>query len=88
MLRFSKKGKLSPRFIGPYEILERIGPVAYRLAVSPELTKLHNVFYVSMLRRYRSNGSHILLVQVVQVQADFSDDEEPKAILAQEVKQL
>ena len=62
ILRFGKKGKLSPRFIGSYEILERIVPVAYRLALPPELAKLHNVFYVSMLQRYRSDGSHILPV--------------------------
>ena len=60
---FDKKGKLSPRFIGPYEILERIGPVAYCLALPPELAKLHNVFHMSMLRRYHSDGSHILPVQ-------------------------
>ena len=88
VLRFGKKGKLSPRFIGPYEVLERIKPVAYRLALPPELAKLHDVFHVSMLRKYRSDGSHILPVQEVQVQANFSYDEEPKAILAQEVKQL
>ena len=62
VLRFEKKGKLSPRFIGPYEILERVGPVAYRMALPPELTKLHDVFHVSMLRRYRSYESHILPV--------------------------
>ena len=88
ILWFSKKGKLSLRFIGPYEVLERISPMAYRLALPPELAKLHNVFHVSMLRRYRSDESHILPVQDVQVQADLSYDEEPKAILAQEVKQL
>ena len=87
-LRFGKKGKLSSRFIGPYEILERIGPVAYRLALPSELAKLHNVFHVSMLLRYRFDESHILLVQEIQVQEDLSYDEEPKAILAQEVKQL
>ena len=63
ILRFGKKGKLSPRFIGPYEILERIDPVAYSLALPPELAKFHNVFHVSMLRRYRSDESHIILVQ-------------------------
>ena len=67
ILRFGKKGKFSPRFIGPYEILERIGPVAYRLALPLELAKLHNVFHVSMLRRYCSNESHILPMQDVQV---------------------
>ena len=60
--RFCKKGKLSPRFIGPYEILERIGYVAYRLALPLELANLHDVFHVSMLRKYRSDESHILPV--------------------------
>ena len=46
ILRFGKKGKLSPRFIGPYEILERIRPVTYHLALPPELAKLHNVFHL------------------------------------------
>ena len=62
ILRFGKKGKLSPRFIGPYEILERVGPVAYRLALPMKLAKLHDVF-----RRYRSDPSHILPVQDIQV---------------------
>ena len=88
ILRFGKKGKLSLRFIRPYEVLKRIGPMAYRLALPPELAKLHNVFHVSMLWRYRSDESHIKPVQDVQVQADFSYDEEPKVILAREVKRL
>ena len=86
ILRFGQKGKLSPRFIGSYEILERIGPVAYRLALPPELAKLHDV--VSMLPRYHCDESHILPVQEIQVQEDLSYDEEPKTILAREVKQL
>ena len=53
ILGFGKKGKLSPRFIETYEILERIGPVAYRLALPLELANLHDVFHVSMLRKYR-----------------------------------
>ena len=68
VLWFGKKGKLSPRFIEPYEILERIGLLAYRLALSSELAKLHNVFHVSMLRRYRSDESQILPIQDIQVQ--------------------
>ena len=88
VLRFGKKGKLSLRFIGPYEVLERIEPVAYRLALPPELAKLHDVFYVSMLRKYRSDESHILPVQEIQVQEDLSYDEDLKAIMAREVKQL
>ena len=62
VLIFRKKGKLSSRFIGPYEVLERIGPVAYRLALPLELAKLHDAFHVSMLRKYCSDESHILTV--------------------------
>ena len=62
ILYFGRKGKLSPRFIGPYEILERVGPVAYHLALPLELVELHDVFHVSMLRRYRYDTSYILLV--------------------------
>ena len=88
ILRFGRKGKLSPRFIDPYEILERVGPVAYRLALPLELAKLHDVFHVSILQRYRSDTSHILPVQDIQVQEDFTFDEEPKAILDREIRQL
>ena len=49
MMRFEKKGKLSPRYIGPFEILEKIGKVAYRLVLPPELSYVHNVFHVLML---------------------------------------
>ena len=88
ILRFGRKGKLSPRFISPYEILERVGPVAYRLALPLELAKLHDVFHVSMIRRYRADTSHILPVQDIQVQEDFTFDEESKAILDREIRQL
>ena len=88
ILRFGRKGKLSPRFIGPYEILERVGPVAYRLALPLQLAKLHDVFHVSMLCRYRSDPSHILPIQDIQVQEDFTFEEESKAILDREIRQL
>ena len=51
VIRFGKREKLSPRFIGPYEVIERIGLVAYRLALPPNLEGVHNVFHVSILRR-------------------------------------
>ena len=52
MVRFGKRGKLSPHYIEPFEIVDRIGPVAYRLDLSEELARVHNVFHVSMLRKY------------------------------------
>ena len=54
VLRFGKKGKLSPRYMGPYEIVERIGEVAYRLRLPPELARIHDVFHVSMLRKCKT----------------------------------
>ncbi len=87
-MRFGRKGKLSPRFIGLYEVLERVGPLAYRLALPPKLEKIHNVFHVSMLRRYKSDPSHILLVEEIEVNPYLTYEEEPIEILAYEVKQL
>ena len=52
VVRFGKNGKLIPIFIGPYEVIEKVGPIAYCLALPPDLEKIHNVFHVSMLRRY------------------------------------
>ncbi|TYK28666.1 pol protein [Cucumis melo var. makuwa] len=58
VLRFEKKGKLSPRFVGPFEILKRVGPLAYRLALPPSLSAVQYVFHVSMLRKYVADPSH------------------------------
>jgi hypothetical protein len=66
-----KKGKLSPRFIRPFEILERVGVVAYRLALPPNLSSIHPVFHVSMLRKYLSDSSHVLEVQPVELREDM-----------------
>ncbi|KAL5860069.1 hypothetical protein ACOSQ4_001365 [Xanthoceras sorbifolium] len=86
--RRRRKGKLSPRFIGPYEIIERVGPVAYRLALPPELEKIHNVFHVSMLRRYRSDPSHRVQAESIEIQPDLTYEEEPVQILDREIKEL
>ena len=67
IVRFGKHGKLSPRFIGPYKVIERIGLVAYRLALPPELSQVHDVFHISILRRYRSDPSHILKPQPIEL---------------------
>ena len=88
VLRFGKRGKLSPRYIGAYEVIERVGPVAYRLALPLELSQIHDVFHVSMLRRYRSDPSHILQAQPLELKDDLSYEEEPIAILSRETKVL
>ena len=58
---------LSMRFIGPYEIVEKIGSLAYRLTQNPELSQIHDVFHVSMLRRYHSDTTHVLKDQEVEI---------------------
>ena len=88
VMRFGKKSKLSPRFIGSYEVIEKVGPVAYRLALPLELEKIHNVFHVSMLRRYRSDPSHVVYSEMIELKPDLTYEEEPVEILAQEVKEL
>ncbi|KAK8665349.1 hypothetical protein V6N13_005519 [Hibiscus sabdariffa] len=88
VLRFGRKGKLSPRFIGSYRILERVGTVAYRLELHPQLSRIHNVFHVSMLRQYRPDPSHIIQVQDVELRPDLSYDEEPVQILDQDERIL
>ena len=60
VVRFSKRGKLSPRFIRPFEILERVGIVAYRLALPPSMAGVHEVFHVSMLRKYTQDPAHVV----------------------------
>ena len=75
--RFGVKGKLSPRFVGPFEILERVGQVAYRLALPPSLSGVHNVFHVSMLRKYVSNTTHVLRHEDLELQTDLSYEERP-----------
>ncbi|KAK5785341.1 hypothetical protein PVK06_039915 [Gossypium arboreum] len=88
ILRFGKKGKLSPRFIGPYRILKRIGPMAYQLELPPELDRIHDVFHVSMLRRYRFDPTRIMLVVGIEVLSDLTFEEELVQILDRDVNVL
>ncbi|WMV25135.1 hypothetical protein MTR67_018520 [Solanum verrucosum] len=60
VMRFGKKGKLSPRYIGPFEILESVGPMVYRLALPPNLSSVHPIFHVSMFKRYHGDGDYII----------------------------
>ena len=59
-IRFGKRKKLSPRFVGPFEILEKKGTMAYRLALPPSLTRMHHVFHVFISRHYISDPSHVI----------------------------
>nr|GFB66854.1 putative nucleotidyltransferase, ribonuclease H [Tanacetum cinerariifolium] len=79
--RFGIKGKLSPYFIGPFEILDRIGEVSYRLALPLKLSHVHNVFHFSLLRGYKYHPLHAISYPLDQIRADLSYVEEPEAIL-------
>lgn len=81
-IHYGKGSKLAPRFVGPFEILERIGPVAYRLALPPSLSRIHDVFHVSVLRKYIYDESHILDWDALQVESDGQLALEPIRILA------
>ena len=81
VLRFGRRGKLRPRYIGPYEIIARVGPVAYRLDLPPELSKVHNVFHVSMLRKYIPDPSHVLKDQPVELKDNLTYKEQPMQIV-------
>ena len=81
VLRFGKKGKLSPCYMGPYEIVERIGKVAYRLRLPHELARIHDVFHVSMLRKYIADPSHVLRDQLVELKEYLTYEERPVQIV-------
>ena len=81
VVRFGKDGKLSPRFIGPFEILERVGTVAYRLALLPSMTGVHEVFHVSMLRKYIPDPSHMVDWGQIEIDTYETFDEGPVRIV-------
>ena len=81
MVRFGKRGKLSPRFIGPFEILERVGTVAYRLDLPHSISGVHEVFHVSMLQRYTPDPAHIVDWGEIEVDMDWTFEEGPVCII-------
>ncbi|XP_021745400.1 uncharacterized protein LOC110711330 [Chenopodium quinoa] len=85
-MRFGKKGKLSPKYIGPYEILQRVGKVAYRLALPMELSRVNDVFSVSQLRRYIPNKSHVLQPETIELDQNLTYEERPVKILDSKVR--
>ena len=81
VVRFGERGKLSPRFIGPFEILERIGSVAYRLALPPSMLGVHEEFHVSMLRKYTPDPAHVVDLGQIEIDTDGTFEEGPVCIV-------
>ncbi|GJT78661.1 reverse transcriptase domain-containing protein [Tanacetum coccineum] len=86
--RFGKRGKLNPRYIGPFRIIERIGPVAYRLDLPQELNRVHNVFHICNLKKCLSDDTLVIPLEEIQLDDKLNFIEEPVEIMDREVKQL
>ncbi|XP_062080323.1 uncharacterized protein LOC133785080 [Humulus lupulus] len=85
-LHFGKKGKLSPRYIEPFEIVEKIDMVAYRLALPPALDQVHDAFHVSIMRKYVEDSSHVLFYEQLEVDTKLCYEEKQVRILDRKVR--
>nr|GEW29926.1 putative reverse transcriptase domain-containing protein [Tanacetum cinerariifolium] len=88
VMRFGKKGKSAPRYVGPFEILERIGPVAYRLRLSKELIGVHDTFHVSNLKKCLADANFHVPLNEIKIDKILRFVEEPIEIIDREVKSL
>ena len=88
VMRFVKKVKLSPRYIGPFEIVEHISKVAYQLDFPPGLSGVHLVFHISMLKKYHQSGAHVIPWDSVLLDQNLTFEEEPITILDWQIRKL
>ncbi|GJZ20413.1 hypothetical protein Tco_0557003 [Tanacetum coccineum] len=88
IIQFEKRGKLNSWYIGPFKILERIGPVAYKLELPEELSNVHNTFHISNLKKCLSDESLVIPMKELQLDDKLNFVEEPVEIMDPEVKQL
>ncbi|GKA36702.1 hypothetical protein Tco_0723267 [Tanacetum coccineum] len=88
VVRFGKKGKIAPRFVGPFEIIEMIGPIAYRLRLLEELNGVHDTFYVSNLKKCLADPTLHIPLDEIRIDAKLNFVEEPVEILEREFKKL
>ncbi|GJR94317.1 putative reverse transcriptase domain-containing protein [Tanacetum coccineum] len=88
VMRFGKKGKLAPRYVGPFEILERIGPVAYRLRLAKELSEVHDIFHVSKLKKCLADANLHVPLDEIKVDKTLHFVKKPVEIMDCEVKTL
>ncbi|GKA49607.1 hypothetical protein Tco_0742680, partial [Tanacetum coccineum] len=88
VIRFGKRGKLNPRYIGPFKIIAKIGTVAYRLELPEKLSRVHNTFHVSKFKKYMAEEPLAIPLDEIQVDDKLHFIEEPVDIMDREVKRL
>ena len=88
VLRFRKRGKLSPRFIGPFKIIARVGKVAYRLELPEELSGIHSTFHVSHLRKCLADEALYVPLEEIEVDNKLNYIEEPMAIVEEQLRRV
>nr|GFB07868.1 putative reverse transcriptase domain-containing protein [Tanacetum cinerariifolium] len=88
VVRFGKRGKLNPRYVGPFNVLERVGDVAYKLDLPEELSRVHNTFYVSNLKKCHADEPLVVPLDGLHVDDKLYFIEEPVEIMDHEVKWL
>ncbi|XP_027158304.1 uncharacterized protein LOC113759925 [Coffea eugenioides] len=87
-LMAGKEKKLQSRFVGPYKILQRVGNVAYKLELPPSLSRIHNIFHVSILKKYHPDPSHVLQPENIEIDEALTYEERPVKLLDRKVKEL
>ncbi|XP_070002626.1 uncharacterized protein [Nicotiana sylvestris] len=87
-MRFGKKGKLSPRYVGPYKIIQRIGHVAYMLELPPEMSLVHPLFHVSILKKVVGDPSLIIPIKTIEVNEESTYEKIPVSVLDRQVRKL
>ncbi|XP_021751077.1 uncharacterized protein LOC110716750 [Chenopodium quinoa] len=86
VMRFGKKGKLSPKYIAPYEIIQKVEKVAYKLNLPNELERVHNVFHVSQIRKYIPDVTHVLQPETIEMDENLTYEKRPVKILDSKVR--
>nr|GFA80594.1 putative reverse transcriptase domain-containing protein [Tanacetum cinerariifolium] len=88
VIRFGKRGKLNPRYVGPFKVLAKVGKVAYRLELPQELSRVHHTFYVSNLKKCYADEPLVMPLEGIYVDDRLWFVEEPVEIMEREIKRL